>query len=93
MIGYVLAEPYWGRGYMTEAVERVLAHCFSELGLDLVSVYHFPFNNRSRRVIEKAGFVYEGTLRKASTIYDGSVYDDVCYSMTRDEYESRCGAL
>jgi len=85
-IGYVLAEEYWGRGLMVEAVKRVLQHAFEELGVDIVSVYHYPFNVRSRRVIEKCGFRYEGTLRRAFAIYDGSVYDDVCYSITREEY-------
>lgn len=86
MLGYALAEAAWGRGLMTEAARRVLRHAFSDLGLDIVSVCHFPFNARSRRVIEKCGFTYEGTLRQSSLLYDGSVQDDVCYSITRDEY-------
>lgn len=85
-IGYVLAEEYWGRGLMTEAVTTVLDYAFAELALEIVSVYHYPFNLRSQRVIEKCGFRYEGTLRRSSTIYDGTVYDDVCYSLTREEY-------
>ncbi|MGI6086124.1 MAG: GNAT family N-acetyltransferase [Acetivibrionales bacterium] len=88
MLGYVLAEPYWGKGLATEAAKRVIQYAFEELELDLLSVYHYPFNNRSKRVIEKCGFHYEGTIRGASTLYDGSVCDDVCYSMTRQEYIS-----
>jgi putative acetyltransferase len=86
MIGFVLAEEFWGQGLMTEAVKRALRHAFEELELDLVSVYHYPFNRRSKRVIEKCGFRYEGTLRLSSLIFNGSVYDDVCYSMTKDDY-------
>jgi [ribosomal protein S5]-alanine N-acetyltransferase len=86
MIGYVLAEEYWGRGLMGEAVERIVQYAFDEMNLDLLSVYHYPVNRRSRRVIEKCGFKYEGTLRMASKIFDGTVYDNVCYSITRDEY-------
>lgn len=85
-IGYVLAEEYWGRGLMAEAVKRVLQHAFEDLGLEIVSVYHYPFNLRSQRVIQKCGFRYEGTLRRSSAIYDGSVYDDICYSITKEEY-------
>ena len=51
-----------------------------------VSCYHYPFNIRSKRVIEKCGFKYEGTLRSASEIFDGSIYDDVCYSIIKNEY-------
>ena len=71
---------------MTEAVKRVLQYAFEDLELDLVSVFHYPSNRRSQRVIEKCGFKYEGTLRLSSTLFNGSVHDDVCYSITREEY-------
>lgn len=86
MIGYVLSEDYWGRGLMSEAARRAIQYAFEETGIDILSVYHYTFNQRSRRVIEKCGFRYEGTLRMASKIYDGTVLDNVCYSITRDEY-------
>lgn len=86
MIGYALSEAYWGKGYATEAVKKVIQYGFEELGLEIISVYHYPHNKRSQRVIEKCGFKYEGTLRKSSVLYDGSIYDDVCYSITKEEY-------
>ncbi len=86
MLGYVLDEPYWGHGYMTEAARGALRFAFDQMGLELLSVYHFPFNDRSRRVIEKCGFRQEGTLRRAFLRYDGAVLDEVLYSMTRDEF-------
>lgn len=85
-LGYALNRHYWGRGYMGEAVKALLSYSFYTLLLDVVSVYHFPFNEQSRRVIEKCGFVYEGKLRQAKRAYDGQVYDVACYSMTREEY-------
>lgn len=54
-IGYVLAKPYWGRGLMPEAVKRALAWLFEDIGLDFVTINHFEWNTRSRRVIEKCG--------------------------------------
>ncbi len=86
MIGYVLARKYWGMGLMTEAVNEMIRYLFEEEKYDIVSCYHYPFNTRSKRVIEKCGFRYEGTLRQASRILDGKIYDDVCYSIIRDEY-------
>lgn len=86
MIGYVIGKPYWGRGYVKEAVKAVLDYCFSELNLALVSVCHFPFNQQSRAVIVKCGFTYEGTLRYATQSADGAYHDDVCYAMTREEW-------
>lgn len=89
MLGFVLSEEYWGQGIMTEAVKEVVRYGFEELNLDLLSVAHFPFNIGSKRVIEKSGFSYEGTLRLAKLIYDGSIYDSLCYSLTKVEWESR----
>ena len=86
MIGYALGKDWWGKGYMTEAVERVLQFLFEEKEMEMVTVYHFAFNQRSQRVIEKCGFHREGILRQASRLYDGRILDDVCYSMTREEY-------
>lgn len=86
MLGYVLDEKFWGKGLVAEATKEVIRFAFEKLELDLISVYHYPFNDRSKRVIEKCGFKYEGTFRLSSTIYDGRVFDDVCYSLTREDY-------
>ena len=51
-IGYVLSKDYWGRGFMPEAVKRVLAYLFDEVDLDFVTIGHFEWNSQSRRVIE-----------------------------------------
>jgi len=86
MIGYSLSQDYWGQGIMTEAVKRVLQYAFEDANSVLVSIYHFSFNKRSRRVIEKCGFVYEGKMRQSFQTYDGNIYDDMCYSLLREEY-------
>jgi len=86
-IGYVLNSKYWGRGIMTAAAKEVIRFLFEVKEASILAVYHYPFNNRSKRVIEKLGFKYEGTLRQASQIYDGTIYDDLCYSMTKEEFE------
>lgn len=82
-MGYVLSKAYWGQGLMTEAAKEVLRHAFEDLGLEMVTISHFSYNQRSARVIEKLGFHREGILRKAFLRYDGSLLDDVGYSMTR----------
>lgn len=85
-IGYVLARECWGRGLMTEAVRAVMEWAFREGGVSMLTVYHFPENEASGRVIEKCGFHYEGTLRRAWKIWDGSVRDERCFSLTKEEY-------
>ena len=86
MIGYVLNPKYWGQGLMVECCELILKYAFEELNKEIITIDHFDFNYQSRRVIEKLGFKYEGTLRKAKYRYDGLPINLCCYSMTREEY-------
>lgn len=86
-VGYQLNRAWWGRGVMPEALAAVMDLAFTERGVPVLGVSHFAGNDRSRRVIEKCGFRYEGTLRRAYRRYDGEVFDDVCYSLTREEYD------
>lgn len=86
-LGYSMSEEYWGRGLMTEAVQEMIRHGFEDLRLDRISVCTGPENEKSQNVIRKCGFTYEGTLRKAFLVYDGSVRDVMCYSLAREEYQ------
>ncbi len=65
-LGYWLAEPFWGRGFATAAVRRVVDHAFSDLGLLRVWAVTFDANPASARVLEKSGFVFEGVERSAA---------------------------
>ena len=86
-MGYSLAKSRWKRGYMTEAAERVIRYAFDELNLTVLMIRTGEANLRSRRVIEKCGFTYEGTLRRAYRLYDGALREVRCYSMLREEYD------
>lgn len=79
MLGYALSELYWGNGYMSEAANAVVRYGFAELKLDLISAYCYPHNERSKGVLKKLGFHYEGTLCKCEKLYNGKVYDNDCY--------------
>lgn len=83
MLGYAIGEAYWGQEYVTEAAKALVEYGFETLKLDLISAYCFPFNNRSRRVLEKLGFRYEGTLSLCEKQYNGDVYDNECYALKR----------
>lgn len=89
MLGYALGEDEWGRGFMTEAVRAVLRYGFIDQGLVLVSAYCYPPNRRSARVLEKCGFQYEGRLRLAERLWDGTRLDEDAYSLTREEWQAR----
>lgn len=87
-LGYVLAKPSWGQGYMTEAALRMLRYGFEELDLLVIHCSHYPFNDRSRRVIEKLGFRYDGTLRQARQLPDQRIVDLCAYSITNLEFKA-----
>ncbi|MBS3174696.1 GNAT family N-acetyltransferase [Candidatus Woesearchaeota archaeon] len=63
-IGYWLAEKYWGQGIMTEAVNLILNYGFKKLKLKRIYGKVFTFNKGSQKVLKKAGFSYEGYLKK-----------------------------
>lgn len=89
MLGYALGEDYWGYGYATEAAAEVVKFGFEELRLELVSAYCYPFNLSSRHVLEKCGLRYEGLLRFSEKLYNGKIYDTLCFSLKRNEYYNR----
>lgn len=86
-LGYSLSEDHWKKGIMTEAAKKVIRHAFEDLMLDVLMIKTGDANIRSQRVIEKCGFTYEGTLRRAYLLYDRSIREIRCHSMLKEEYE------
>ena len=85
-IGYWLGEAVWGRGLATAALRAVTRHAFDAYGLNRVFAVPFARNAASVRVLEKAGFVREGVLRR-SAIKAGVVLDQVLYAIIREEMD------
>ena len=83
-LGYYIAEEYWGKGIMTEAVKQICEYVFGDS--DIIRIYAEPFayNIASCRVLEKAGFQYEGTLR-SNAVKNGKVIDMKMYSLLKEE--------
>ena len=83
LLGYWLAEEYWGRGIMTEAITLVAAYAFANLDIVRLQSGVLSNNPASARVLEKAGFVREGFLR-SNIIKSGVVMDELIYGMVKD---------
>ena len=73
-LGYWLGEEFWGKGYITHAVQQMLDYAFKNF--DIVRIFAKPFgtNIGSQKVLEKAGFTLEATLYK--TIFKNNVFED-----------------
>jgi RimJ/RimL family protein N-acetyltransferase len=78
-LGYWLAEPFWGRGLMSEAVAKFTAYGFQAFGLVRIYAEPYAHNRASCRVLEKAGYALEGRLRR-SVIKDGVILDQFLYA-------------
>ena len=81
-LGYWLAEPFWNKGIMTEVVSKFTDVAFERFKLNRIFAEPYTNNTASVRVLEKAGFVLEGTLR-ASVFKDGKVLDQFLYAKIR----------
>jgi RimJ/RimL family protein N-acetyltransferase len=58
-IGWRLDQPWWGRGYATEAASACVEFAFETLGLDEIVSFTTTLNNRSRGVMERLGMTHD----------------------------------
>jgi len=82
-IGYWLAEPYWGRGITSKAVQALTDYAFQHTGLVRIYASVFETNPTSMRVLEKNGFQFEGILRK-NVIKNGAILDNFLYAKIKE---------
>jgi ribosomal-protein-alanine N-acetyltransferase len=74
------------KGLMTEALEKVLKHGFSELNLHRIEALVDCNNTASKQLLKHYGFTKEGTLRE-DYIVDGKYEDSDCYSLLKWEWQ------
>jgi RimJ/RimL family protein N-acetyltransferase len=86
-VGYWLGRAHWGRGITTAALRGIVRYAFDVLTLLRVHALPFAHNIASLRVLERAGFVHEGTLR-CSAIKEGVILDQALWAALRDDWRS-----
>ncbi|MFE1950572.1 GNAT family N-acetyltransferase [Streptomyces sp. NPDC059524] len=89
-LGYCLGEEMWGQGYATEAAHALLRWAFDTLDLNRVQAETDTRNVASARVLEKVGFVREGTLRE-DCVVNGVVSDSWVFGLLRREWREQPG--
>jgi len=85
-LGYWIAEPFWGKGYVVEACRKVLAYVFAEYRPERIQARVISGNDASARVLAKLGFRDEGTLRH-SLFRRGNFEDVRMFSVLRGEWK------
>jgi [ribosomal protein S5]-alanine N-acetyltransferase len=83
-LGYWLGEDYWRQGIMSGAAKQLCKEAFELFSIERIFAEPFATNAGSRGVLEKAGFTYEGTMRKG-VFKNGELLDYCMYSLLRDE--------
>jgi len=82
-IGYWLAEPYWKNGIMTSAVIEMCDYAFKTYDLVRIFAEVYDYNKGSQRVLLKAGFKLEGTLRK-SVFKNYKYYNSYLFALVKE---------
>ena len=87
-IGFSLARAYWGFGYGTEAIQRLLAYLFEEVKLHRVIANCDPRNLASSRLLERVGMRRQAHHIQ-SYYHSGEYTDEAVYAILRREYQEQ----
>jgi [ribosomal protein S5]-alanine N-acetyltransferase len=78
-IGYGIHKDFRGRGLATKVLKKITEYGFNKLKLKRISAKCRTFNKASVKVLEKAGYKYEGTLHK-NKYSNGKYFDDMIWA-------------
>jgi ribosomal-protein-alanine N-acetyltransferase len=84
-VGYWIGAEFADQGFMTEALDAILAFGFGDLALHRIEAACLPANEPSRRLLHRLGFQQEGLARQYLRI-NGQWEDHVLFGLLRDEY-------
>jgi len=84
-LGYDLCPPYWGKGYMTEALTKLITTGFADMGLNRIQAFIDVRNTRSVNLASRLGFKNEGIARDKH-LFCGKYYDHYCFSLLKREW-------
>ena len=85
-LGYCYGEKFWGKGYATEALKRVIKYLFDEVEMDVLYADYMERNPNSGKVMKKSGMIYEGVSRARVLDHDGIRNNLMSYSITKEDY-------
>jgi ribosomal-protein-alanine N-acetyltransferase len=81
-VGFWIAEEHWGQGIATQVLQAFSEYAFQQFDLLRLHAYVFDGNAASIRVLQKAGYTYEGTLAASITKND-RIIDELVYALVR----------
>ncbi len=81
-LGYWLAEPYWGNGIITKAINQMVEYGFNNFDINRIFARPFGTNVGSKKALEKAGFKLEAQFEK-TFFKEGELIDELVYAVRR----------
>ena len=84
-IGFWIGEPFWNQGIISKSLRAFCNYLFSNYEFNRLFANVFEGNDASKRVLEKAGFVLEGTLRKSVT-KENKFVDQYIYGLLKEDF-------
>ena len=88
-MGFWIAKPFWGQGLIPEAAQEVLRHAFEDLHMAKVWCGYYDGNEKSRRVQEKAGFLFQRTVEGVDVPLLHEKRTEHINLITKEEWERR----
>ncbi|KFI51809.1 GNAT family N-acetyltransferase [Bifidobacterium biavatii] len=88
-LGYWIGRPFWGKGYMPEALHAVLAYAFDTLHVDAVWGAHYADNTQSGHVMEKCGMQVAGESKHNHFPLINEYHDETLRIITADDWATR----
>ncbi|KAB8289417.1 acetyltransferase [Bifidobacterium ramosum] len=88
-LGYWIGRPFWGKGYMPEALHVVLDYAFGTLHVDAVWGAHYTDNMQSGRVMEKCGMQVAGESKHNHFPLINEYHDETLRIITADDWSAR----
>lgn len=88
-LGFWLGKPYWGRGLVPEAANRLIDHAFEDLGMNKIWCGYYAGNTKSKRTQEKLGFVFKYSRKNVPVRLLNEVRDENINVLTRSMWEEK----
>lgn len=86
-LGYWIAKPFWGQGMIPEAARELLRYAFEQLGMRAVWCGYYEGNDKSRKVQEKLGFVYQHQTEGIEVTLMNEIRTGHCNLMTKERWQ------
>lgn len=86
-LGYWIGKPFWGQGLIPEASREILRYAFEELGMNRIWCGYYDGNEKSRRVQEKLGFIYQRKTEEIEVKLLNEIRTGHSNLMTRERWQ------